>query len=450
MATSTILIVDDEQLIRRSIRVALEQAGYEVREAGDGAAAMAQLDEQLDLVLLDYRLPDTDGLALLAEMRERLPDLLVIVMTAYSTVEKAVEAMKQGAYHYAKKPIGVDEILILCEKALETTALRRELRALRAKQSEPYAFDRIVGESQRMREVKAELRKIATSPASTVLLVGESGTGKDLAAKALHFNSARAARPFMNITCSALPETLLESELFGHERGAFTDAKQQKRGLLELADGGTVFLDEFSEMPPASQAKLLRFLEEKCFKRLGSASDIRVDVRVIAASNRDLEASVKRRELRKDLYYRLMVLPLALPPLRERFGDIPLLAAHFIDSYNREFKKRVRGLSTEARRVLESRPWEGNVRELKNSVERAMLFAEGVELAAGDFLAPIRHESLSESFVLPPDGIKLDELERSLVTQALERARGNRTRAAALLGLSRDQIRYRVEKFGLK
>jgi transcriptional regulator with PAS, ATPase and Fis domain len=300
-----------------------------------------------------------------------------------------------------------------------------------------------------MQQLKVLLKKIAVSPASTVLLTGESGTGKDLAAKVLHFNSARSAAAFMNITCSALPETLLESELFGHERGAFTDARQQKKGLFELADGGTLFLDEIGEMVPALQAKLLRFLEDKTFKRVGGSADIRVDVRVIAATNRNLDEEVQKGKFRDDLYYRLKVLPLFLPPLRDRTGDIPLLVRYYLDMFNREFKKNVRGVSADAMRALEAHAWPGNIRELRNAIERAMLLSDANELTAADFSVTMGGGPMSQEFKLPPGGIRLDELERSLVEQALARAGGNQTRAATLLGLNRDQVRYRIEKFGL-
>ncbi len=301
-----------------------------------------------------------------------------------------------------------------------------------------------------MRSVKTLLEKVAQSPASTVLLTGESGTGKDLAAKVIHYASDRAARPFMNITCSALPESLLESELFGHERGAFTDARQQKRGLLESADWGTVFLDEIGEMAPGLQAKLLRFLEEKSFKRVGGVSDIRVDVRVIAATNRNLEADVKQSRFREDLYYRLHVMPIALPPLRASAEDIPLLVHYYVDAFNREFKKRVRGVAPDAMARLQAYAWPGNVRELRNAVERAMLLVEGDALTSDLFMIAGRPQRLADGFELPASGVDLESLERSLVVQALERAGWNQTRAAALLGLNRDQIRYRIEKFKLE
>ena len=282
-----------------------------------------------------------------------------------------------------------------------------------------------------------------------MLLTGESGTGKDLAAKIIHYAGDRATRPFMNITCSALTESLLESELFGHERGAFTDARQQKRGLLESADGGTVFLDEIGEMAPSLQAKLLRFLEEKAFKRVGGSGDIQVDVRVIAATNRSLEDAVQQGAFREDLYYRLNVLPVALPPLRDRTTDIPALVNFFIDNFNQEFRKQVRGVDPDVMASLQRYAWPGNVREIRNAVERAMLLAEGDSLGADQFPMLAPRPSASQRFLLPPGGVSLEKLERDLVIQALERTKGNQTQAARLLGLNRDQIRYRIEKFEL-
>jgi DNA-binding NtrC family response regulator len=450
MQTPTILVVDDEQLIRWSLNERLTHEGYKVVEADTAKSALERHAEGVDLVILDYKLPDGDGISVLKTIKENDPDTLVILLTAHSSVDMAVDAMKHGAYHYANKPFNLDEIALLVEKALETTRLRREVRALRASQAQPYGIDHIIGTSRAMSDVKALLQKVAASPASTVLLTGESGTGKDLAAKVLHYSSDRAARPFMNITCSALPEQILESELFGHERGAFTDARQQKRGLLESADGGTVFLDEIGEMAPALQAKLLRFLEEKTFKRVGGVADIRVDVRVVAATNRKLDDEVKKGRFREDLFYRLNVLPILLPPLRARAEDIPALVNYFVDSYNTEFRKRVKGLTADAMKRLQAYGWPGNIRELRNAVERAMLLVEGDLLTADQFpVASGGAPALTVGVELPAAGVDLEQLERSLVVQALERSGWNQTRAAALLGLNRDQIRYRIEKFKL-
>jgi two-component system, NtrC family, response regulator AtoC len=449
MSNATILVVDDEDLIRWSLREGLKQQGYHVLEARSGREALVQFQLEPDLVLLDYRLPDIDGLSVLRELKKIDPDVLVILLTSLVSVETAVEAMKLGAYHFANKPFDVDEVAATIARALETTRLRRELKQFRDNEARPYSLGAIVGESATMESLRHMVAKVAASPASTVLLTGESGTGKDLVAKTIHYSSARASRPFMNITCSALPEQLLESELFGHERGAFTDARMQKRGLLESADGGTVFLDEIGEMVPALQAKLLRFLEEKNFKRVGGAADIHVDVRVIAATNRNLEEQVAKGSFRSDLYYRLNVLPIALPALREHADDVPTLVAFFIDIFNREFKKRTSDISPEAAALLTSYVWPGNVRELRNVVERAMLLAEANRLEVSDFSVLKTGPGAADPFGLPAAGVKLDELERSLVIQALRRTRGNQTKAAALLGLNRDQIRYRIEKFDL-
>jgi DNA-binding NtrC family response regulator len=449
MLSANVLIVDDEPLIRLSLREALGRDGYELFEADSGRSAFDRFSPDIDLVLLDLRLSDTDGLTVLRRLKERSPDTAVILMTAFSSVDTAVEAMRLGAFHYVTKPFDVDEIVMLAKSALETIRLRREVRALKGSRQREYAFDAMIGTSRPVLKVKDLLARVADSPASSVLLTGETGTGKDLAAKTIHYNSSRAARSFVNVTCSALPEQLLESELFGHERGAFTDARQQKLGLFETAAGGTLFLDEIGEITPGLQSKLLRFLEEKTFKRVGGLTDIRVDVRVVAATNRDLAAEVKVGKFREDLYYRLRVMPIELPPLRERYGDAQLLASYFVDAYNREFKKRMRGLTPASTKLIDQYHWPGNIRELRNTIERAMLLATHEWLEPADF-AGLAQPVATSAFCLPADGVSLEDLERQLVMQALERTGGNQGKAAALLGLHRDQVRYRVEKFGLQ
>jgi two-component system, NtrC family, response regulator AtoC len=448
MTAPSLLIVNDQTLVRSSLKQRFTAEGYTVLEAASAAEALMQINPSIDLVLLNLQLRDSDGISVLRRIKELSPETLLIVMTACATVENAVDAMKQGAYSYFRIPFDIDDVAVTVEKALETSRLRREVRTLRSSQGSAYRFDAIIGGSPAMLAVKAILARVADTPTSTVLLTGETGTGKDLAARAVHFNSDRAGKPFVNITCSALPEQLLESELFGHERGAFTDARQLKRGLFETADGGTVFLDEIGEMAPALQSKLLRFLEEKTFKRVGGLNDIRVDVRVIAATNRDLEQEVQAGRFRADLFYRLQVMPIALPPLRERRGDIPLLANYYIDRYNQEFRRRVHGLTPEAMAMLEQHRWAGNIRELRNVIERAMLLLDREWIGPEDLTALIRPGG-AVRFRLPADGVKLEDVECQLLVQALERADGNQTHAGQLLGINRDQVRYRVEKFGL-
>jgi len=460
-----ILIVEDEKLLRWALRERLVKEGYEPLEADSGAAGRRLLGtEEVDLVLLDYRLPDMTGLDLLREILAQHPDVPVILMTAYSTVETAVEAIKLGAFDYLNKPFNQDELVLQIHKALETSRLRREVHALRRQQEERYGLSSIVGSSPAMQEVFRMVNKVGRSAASTVLITGESGTGKDLVAKPIHYASDRAGGPFMNITCSALPENLLESERMGHERGAFTDAKSSKQGLFELAAGGSLFLDEIGDMGILLQAKLLRFLEEKTFKRVGGVRDIKVDVRVIAATNRDLARAVKEGRFREDLYYRLKVIPIVLPALRERPEDLPALVSHFIDQFNREFKKSCRGMTPEALRLLAAHPWPGNVRELRNVIERAMILEDKEKLDELDLPEEIRGtlpavEANTEAasgngdgstpFQLPDGGYPLDRMEEEMVRQALQRASGNQTRAARLLGISRDALRYKIKKFNL-
>jgi len=448
-----ILIIEDESLLRLTIRTRLAREGYEIREAPNAKSGLAAVGEfHPHLVLLDYRLPDGSGLDILKAIVEHHPDVVVILMTAYSTVDNAVAAMRLGAYMYLNKPFDTEELVLHVQKGLETTALRREVERLRMGSSGTDSRTGIVAESSGMREILAIVAKVNAVGSATILLRGENGTGKDLIARWIHETGLRAQAPFQNITCTALPDTLLESELFGHERGAFTDARQRKPGLLELADGGSVFLDEIGDMSLPLQAKLLRFLEERSFRRVGGTEDIRVNVRIIAATNRNLEKAVESGAFRQDLFYRLSVIPIVVPPLRERKEDILPLARLFVGRFSTEFKKAVSGFTPAAERCLRDHAWPGNVRELRNVIERAMILGSDTEIDACDLPPEMRAISSAANvaavqFRLPDNGLVLDELERSLVEQALERTGNNQTQAAKLLGITRDQVRYRVEKF---
>ncbi len=457
MPAEKILLVDDEKLVRWSLRDRLVREGFEVDEAEALQPARARMSSDFyDLVILDHRLPDGSGLEAIPELVREGPETAIIMLTAYGTVEQAVRAIKSGAYDYLTKPVDMGELIAVVRRALETTAHLRELRRLKDDQKRIHGPSNLIGRSASMRGVFDMIGKVAASAATTVLLQGESGTGKDVVARAIHYASDRADRAFMNITCTAVPEHLLESELFGHERGAFTDARVGKKGLLELADGGTVFLDEIGDMGPSLQAKILRFLEEKSFKRVGGTRDIKVEVRVIAATNKNLAEAVRERQFREDLYYRINVIPIHLPPLRDRVEDIPLLTAHFVQHFSREFKKHVQGFTRNALRALSAYHWPGNVRELRNVVERVMILESRDLLHLEDLPPEIREYGSAERgedelvpFALPPRGVVLEEVEESLIRQALERARGNRTRAARLLGITRDTLRYKLKKFKL-
>lgn len=451
-----ILVVDDEKLIRWAIRERLSMEGYEIEEAENGATATALVQNgPFDAALLDLRLPDADGMDLLKQFRQAAPDMAIIIITAFSSVDSAVEAMKEGAYYYITKPFNMDELVITINRALETKTLKRRVTHEVNERKAQYGLSEIIGETKAIVEIKELVLKIAQGDATTVLLLGESGTGKDMIARAIHYESARAENLFMNVTSTALPEALLESELFGHEKGAFTDAREQKKGLFELADGGTVFLDEVGDMSPAIQAKLLRVLEERTFRRVGGTQDITVDIRVIGATNVDIETALRDGAFREDLYYRLSTVPIYIPPLRERKDDVSLLADHFRRSFAKEFRREMAPLSNDVVDKLKSYSWPGNVRELRNVMERAALLSSGSELEAGDIV--LGRASFKKSagdtvgdFRLPEEGCDLEDVEKALLLQALERVDWNQSRVGKLLGLSRDQVRYKMSKHKLE
>ena len=454
-----LLVVDDELALRKSLKLRLEEEGATVETADSVATARKALAESdWDLVILDHRLPDGTGLGLLEEQKRAGSTAAFLMMTAYSSTQDAVRAIKIGASDYLLKPFDLDELVLVAETAIENVALRVEVDRLRAR--DRTGPESIIGKSLAMEELRALVRRVAQSGARTILITGPSGTGNDGVARAIHFASPEADRPFLNITCTARPEALLESELFGHEKGAFTDAKQQKRGLIEEADGGTVFLDEIGDMPLSLQAKLLRFLESKSFRRIGGLREIKVDVRVIAATHRDLPAAIERGAFRGDLYYRLNVIPIEISPLKDRPEDVVPLLDHFVQHYAREIKKEMQGFDAAAREVLERHTWPGNVRELRNCVERAVLLSSGPVLTVSDLPPDLRRLATpaaaagagagASGIVLPERGVVLDELLKSLLDQALVRCTGNKSRAADLLGIHRDQVRYWVKKYELE
>jgi DNA-binding NtrC family response regulator len=454
--SARILVVDDEKLIRWGLCVALKEAGYVPEQAGTAAEALEAIGREVpDLLLLDYKLPDGSGIDVLRAVRKASPRTPVVMITAHASVGGAVEAMKEGSYDYLGKPFEMDEVIQTVGRALETGHLREVVARSREDARRESALENIFAFSPAMQEVVRLIRRIAESEASTILLLGESGVGKGLVARALHFAGQRWEKPFMNITCTALPEALLESELFGHEKGSFTDAKAQKKGLFELADGGTVFLDEIGDLSQGMQGKLLRVLEEKAFRRVGGTRDIQVSVRIVAATNKDLTKEVEAGHFRSDLYFRLRVIPIEIPPLRERAEDLMPLAESFVRHFNHELRKSVKGFERDSAELIKKYAWPGNVRELRNAIERAVLLTDGEMLSCADLPSEIRHlrslgEEESRALRLPAGGLVLEELEKNMLVQALARSRGNRTRAAQLLGMNRDQIRYRIEKFGLE
>lgn len=453
MIRKKILIVDDEKLVRWSLNQKLNQWNYDVVEAENGQSALRSAREDPpDLVMLDVKLPDQKGTDLLKVFKKKWPEMPVVMITAYGVIDDAVTAMRRGAYDFITKPIDDAKLQNTVKNAMETASLRNKIAFYKEREKKQFDLSMIVAESRPMKQVLDMVKKIAQSEASIVLLTGESGTGKDLLAQAIHQLSRRKNAAYLAINCSAIPDNLLESELFGYEKGAFTDAKQQKKGLVEMAHEGSLFLDEISTLNIHLQAKLLRFLETQTFRRVGGLKDIDVDLRVIAATNQNLIQAVEEGRFRQDLFYRLNVCPIFIPPLRERKEDIIPLAKHFIHSHNVKFRKNIKGLDKESNKLFLAYDWPGNVRELRNAIERAMIFEEEERITPR--YLPIQTNSVSPQALSAASprqsGLSLPDMEKKMLIAALEKTQGNQAKAARLLNISRDTLRYRLKKFRIQ
>ena len=457
MLKDKILVADDEQSMREFLDIMLKKEGYKVSLASNGEEVVKLIDNDLfDLVLLDIRMPKLDGISALKKIKAITPETIVIMITAYASADTAIKAMKEGAYDYITKPFKVEEIKLIIKNALEKINLQKENILLKQVVRDRYHFGNIIGQSPKMVALYDLLEKV--SPTKTnILIAGESGTGKELVAKAIHYNSPRKEKPFVTLNCGAIPETLIESELFGHMKGAFTDAIATKKGLFEVADEGTIFLDEISELPLLMQVKLLRVLQDKEFKRVGGTEDIRVDVRIISATNKDLEGAVREKLFREDLFYRLNVIQIKLPPLRDRKEDIPILANHFLKKYSEELNKNILKISPETLQILLHYEYPGNVRELQNIIERAVALEGSQELTAINLNSYLSEQPLlkkgSMDIEIPNEGIDLEkmveDLERTLLLKALDKTKGIKKKAAELLHINFRSMRYRLEKYGL-
>jgi two-component system response regulator PilR (NtrC family) len=457
MIKDRILVADDEQSMREFLDIMLKKEGYKVSLASNGEEVVKTVDNDLfDLVLLDIRMPKLDGISALKRIKAISPETIVIMITAYASADTAIKAMKEGAYDYITKPFKVEEIKLIIKNALEKKNLQKENILLKQVVRDRFHFGNIIGQSSKMVTLYDLLEKV--SPTKTnILITGESGTGKELVAKAIHYNSPRKEKPFVTLNCGAIPEALIESELFGHMKGAFTDAIATKRGLFEVADEGTLFLDEISELPLLMQVKLLRVLQDREFKRVGGTEDIRVDVRIISATNKDLEEGVKGKRFREDLFYRLNVIQIRLPCLRERKEDIPLLANHFLKKYSEELNKNISKISSEALQILLNYEYPGNVRELQNIIERAVALEGSPELTPNNLNSYLSESPLLKKgpidIDIPNEGIDLEkmveDLERTLLLKALDKTKGIKKKAAELLHINFRSMRYRLEKYGL-
>lgn len=474
MKQTKILIIEDEKLIRWSLEKHLGAKDFRVftAESGEEGLKLFALHHP-EIVITDNKLPGMQGLEVVSRLRAADPEVAVIFMTAFGSIDTAVNAMKAGASEYFNKPFSFEEVDVVIENVRQRITMAREVELLRRQQRAAITFDDIIGQSGVVRDIVQTAKKIARAQTTTILLLGESGTGKDLFARAIHNESSQGAKPFVTINCSSLPESLLESELFGHEKGAFTDARQQKKGLFEIADGGTVFLDEVGEINLATQVKLLGVIENRVIRRVGGTTDIPVEIRIIAATNKDMKSAVESRTFREDLYYRLKVFQIVLPSLREHKADIPLLADHFIRFYNARFKKKVGGMQKTTVGLLSAYDWPGNVRELRNVIERAVILESTTLLSPdnlpGEIMHPtgkpaLPHAESSPSFTtmepqpgtpgelridFPEEGISLYNIEKEIIVQALEKAGQNQTRASKLLKISRDTLRYKMKKYDL-
>jgi len=452
----SILIVDDDGVMQETLSDVLKKRGYEIFSVGSGNGALSIIKKNvIDLILLDMRLPDIDGLEVLKKIKESDTEILVIMMTAFSDVQTAVSAMKSGAYDYINKPFELEELKLLIEKGLETKSLINEVRRLHRQHGEKYQNSHIYGVSPKIHYVKELIGMISKTHKTSVLIQGESGTGKELAANAIHYNSHRSDKPLMKINCSAIPDSLLESELFGYEKGAFTDAKSTKKGLFELADGGTVFLDEIGDMNPFLQSKILRVLENQTFMRVGGEREIKVDIRIIAATNKDLETMVREGFFRKDLYYRLKVMVVEMPPLRDRLEDILLLSNLFIEENNKEFSKNIKGFSEEAKKLMTQYSWPGNVRELKNVIERAMILTDHEVITPKHLPFELKQtekvihgNAEHEISEITPD-MSLENMEKMHLSKVLKRLEWNKSKASKCLGISRATLRAKIKKYSL-
>ena len=452
----SILIVDDDEVMQETLSDVLRKRGYEIFSVGSGNGALPMIKKNvIDLILLDMRLPDIDGLEVLKKIKEFDTEILVIMMTAYSDVQTAVSAMKSGAYDYINKPFELEELKLLIEKGLEMKSLINEVRRLHRQQKENYQNSHIYGVSPQIHYVKELIGMISKTHKTSVLIQGESGTGKELAANAIHYNSHRSDKPLMKINCSAIPDSLLESELFGYEKGAFTDAKNTKKGLFELADSGTVFLDEIGDMNPFLQSKILRVLENQTFMRVGGEREIKVDIRIVAATNKDLETMVREGFFRKDLYYRLKVMVVEMPPLRDRLEDILLLSNLFIEENNKEFNKNIKGFSDEAKKLMVQYSWPGNVRELKNVIERAMILTDQEVITPNHLPFELKqtekfiHGNTEHEISEKTDDMSLESMEKIHLSKVLKRLEWNKSKASKNLGISRATLRAKIKKYNL-